>query len=134
MRALRSLALLALVGTLCGCGKAGAPLAPGSNFPRPYPDPKLAPTAPAYAPPEDQAGLQAGSKAKFTQQGSYIDPAVRATELSRSAVAPGSTLPYAQTRSSDGTSSPFTQGLGGQGQGPLPQIPGTTDNGPAEPQ
>jgi hypothetical protein len=121
--------------SLTACGKAGAPVAPGSNFPRPYPNPGLVPTTPVRAAPEDQAGLSAeDGKAKFTSQGSYIDPAVRSTELSRSAVGAGSTLPYAQTHSSDGTSTPFTQGLNGQTQSPLPPVPGTTPNSEPDPE
>jgi hypothetical protein len=125
-RTLLPIAALALLAVLTACGKAGAPQMPGSAFPHQYPDPKLAPTAPVRPVPEDQPGLETGEKkAKFTSQGSYIDPAVRDTELSRGAVMPGSTLPYAQTRSSDGSNTPFNQGLGTPNASPLPAVPGT---------
>jgi hypothetical protein len=114
-----TVAALVLTLTLAACGKAGAPVVPGSPFPAMYPDPKLAPTAPVKPVPEDQRALQGDGKAKFTDQGSYIDPSVRATELSRGAVQPGSTLPYAQSRSSDGTS-PLNQNLGVPVSSPLP--------------
>jgi len=113
--------ILALGGllVLAACGKAGSPVVPGSGFPHPYPDPKLAPDATAKAPaPEDQAGLQGDAKAKFSDKGSYIDPSVRSTELQRSAIAPGATLPYSQTQNA-GSSTPFNQGLSNYGASPL---------------
>jgi len=121
----RLLALIPLL-ILTACGKAGAPIAPGSSFPHPYPDPKLAPTATAQpAPPEDQPGMQGDSnKTKFTAKGSYIDPNVKATELQRNAVVPGATLPYSQTLT-PGSSTPFNQSLSNYGQSPLGQSPGT---------
>ncbi len=123
---IRGAALLLLL-LLTACGKAGAPQAPGSSFPRPYPNPSLAPTAPVRDLPEDQPAMQgAESKAKFTTGGSYIDPAVRDTELQRGAVSVGSTLPYAQTHSSDSPSTPFSSGLSGQVQSPLGPVYGTT--------
>jgi hypothetical protein len=127
----RTLLALALLPLLAACGKAGAPVVPNSPFPMMYPDPKLAPTAPVRAAPEDQAALQAGDKAKFTDKGSYIDPAVRATELQRGAVLPGSTLPYAQTYSSEGGNTPLSQTLGVPLSSPLPAVPGTAPNTPS---
>lgn len=127
---------LMLLTLLTACGKAGAPQVPGSSFPRNYPDPSLAPTAPVRAAPEDQAGLKGDdSKPKFTEKGSYIDPSVRATELSRGAVLPGSTLPYAQSRSSDGGNTPFTQSIGTSATSPLPADPAPppSDEPPKEP-
>jgi len=122
-----SLISLALLLALTACGKAGSPQAPGSAFPLPYPNPALAPTAPVKATPEDQAAMLSGDgRAKFTDQGSYIDPAVRSTELMRSAVAPGAGMPYAQIHSSDQPSTPFNSGLSNQGQSPLGPVPGTT--------
>ncbi len=123
--------------TLTACGKAGAPVAPGSNFPRPYPNPNLSPTAAVRAVPEDQAGLSTDNgKAKFTDQGSYIDPAVRSMELSRSAAGAGAgaNLLYSTTHNSDGTSTPFNQGLGSQTLSPLPPVPDTTPNTAPDPE
>ena len=122
----RVIALGALL-VLTACGKAGSPVVPGSSFPHPYPDPKLAPTDSVKATaPEDQPGLQGDSgKAKFSNKGSYIDPAVRSTELQRSSVAPGATLPYSQTSTPD-SNTPFNQGLSIYGQSPLGNGPGTT--------
>ena len=115
----------AILLTLAACGKAGAPVVPGSPFPMSYPDPRLAPTAPVRPAPEDQAALTSGGKAKFTDKGSYIDPAVHSTELQRGAVAPGSTLPYASSHSGDTTSSPFNSSFGVPTGSPLQ--PQTTD-------
>jgi len=130
---IRILACCALLVTLAACGKAGAPVVPGSPFPMAYPDPKLAPTAPVRPPPEDQAAMQRGEKAKFTDKGSYIDPAVRSTELQRGAVlTPGSTLPYATNRSSDTGTTPFNSSLGTPSLSPLPPVPGTA-SGPQDP-
>ena len=117
-------ASMALVLTLAACGKAGSPTVPGSSFPHPYPNPKLSPTQ-TVPPPEDQPEADAGGKAKFTDKGSYIDPAVRSTELQRSSVAPGATLPYSQTSTPD-SNTPFNQGLSNYGQSPLGNGPGTT--------
>jgi hypothetical protein len=119
----------AVLLTLTACGKAGAPVVPGSPFPMTYPDPKLAPTAPVRPAPEDQEALTSGGKAKFTDKGSYIDPAVHSTELQQGAVQAGSIL-NSQTRSGDTTSSPFTQSLGVPTLSPLP----TTTNQPDTPQ
>jgi len=116
----------ALVLTLAACGKAGSPVVPGSSFPHPYPDPKLSPTQRAEpAAPEDQAGMQGDDKAKFTAKGSYIDPSVKGIELSRSAVAPGSTLPYTQT-TTPGNDTPFNRSVGGSSASPLGTNLGTT--------
>jgi len=121
----RVIALGALL-TLAACGKAGSPVVPGSGFPHPYPNPKLSPTDSVKAAPEDQPGVQGDpNKAKFSDKGSYIDPAVRSTELQRSAVAPGATLPYSQTQT-PGSNTPFNQSLSNYGQSPLGQTPGTT--------
>ncbi len=115
-----------LVLTLAACGKAGSPVVPGSSFPHPYPDPKLTPTQTAVPiATEDQAGMQGDDKAKFTSKGSYIDPSVKATELSRSAIAPGSTLPYTQT-TSPGNDTPFNRTGGGSSASPLGTYTGTT--------
>ena len=116
----------ALVLTLAACGKAGAPVVPGSTFPRPYPDPKLSPTQTAQpAAPEDQPGMQGdGKKAQFTDKGSYIDPSVKDTAL-RNNVAPGSTLPFTQT-TTPGSNTPFNQGVGISGSSPLGTTTGTT--------
>jgi len=116
---------------LAACGKAGSPVVPGSGFPHPYPDPKLSPNATAKAPPpEDQPGLQTeAGKAKFSDKGSYIDPAVRATELQRAAITPGSTLPYSQTQNA-GSATPFNQGLSNYSQSPLGNS--NTDTPPSE--
>ena len=117
------LAALSLLLTLAACGKAGSPVVPGSAFPHMYPNAKLMPTQTA---PEDQPGMTAqDGKAKFTANGTYIDPAVKDTELRRSAVAPGSTLPYTQT-TMPGTNTPFNQTLGMPGSSPLGPAPGTT--------
>jgi len=123
----RRLILLLPLLALTACGKAGSPMVPGSGFPHAYPDPKLAPTAPVHAAaPEDQPGVQGDAgKAKFTDQGSYIDPAVRSTELQRNAVTPGATLPYSQTQPSGG-SSPFNQGLNNYNLSPLGPPPSAT--------
>ena len=116
----RLLFVLAALSLLAGCGKPGAPHLTGSAFPHPYPNPDLAPTAPAKPVPEDQAALE---KAKFTAKGSYIDPSVHATEMQRSTVSPGSTLPYTQqTGGSDGGNTPFSQTLGTPNQSPLPPV------------
>lgn len=130
----KPVALAALL-LLAACGKAGSPTVPGSSFPHPYPNPKLAPTeAVKAAAPEDQAGLQGDAdKAKFSNKGSYIDPAVRSTELQRSAVAPGATLPYSQTQT-PGSNTPFNQSLSNYGQSPLGQTPGTTPTDDEQPQ
>lgn len=128
----KPIALAALLA-LAACGKAGSPVVPGSSFPHPYPDPKLAPTAAAKAAPEDQPGVQGdANKAKFSAKGSYIDPAVRSTELQRSAIAPGSTLPYSQTQT-PGSNTPFNQSLSNYGQSPLGQTPGTTPTDDEQP-
>ena len=120
------LLILGLVLTLAACGKAGSPTVPGSSFPHPYPDPKLSPTQTAAPPaPEDQPGMQADTRAKFTAKGSYIDPAVKDTELSRNQVAPGSTLPYTQTIDPE-SNTPFNQQLGVSGASPLGSTTGTT--------
>ncbi len=117
---------VSLVLALAACGKAGSPTVPGSSFPHSYPDTKLSPTQTvAPAPPEDQQGMQGDDKAKFTAKGSYIDPSVKATELQRSAVAPGATLPYTQT-TTPGNNTPFNQTLGVSGASPLTPNIGTT--------
>lgn len=119
---------LGLLLALAACGKAGSPTVPGSSFPHPYPNPKLAPTQTAApAAPEDQPGMQAdGKKAQFTDTGSYIDPSVRNTELQRgTTVSPGSTLPFTST-TTPGTNTPFNQTLGVPGASPLGSTTGTT--------
>lgn len=117
---------MSLVLTLAACGKAGAPVVPGSSFPHNYPSPKLSPTqTTAPTAPEDQPGMQGDNKAKFTAKGSYIDPSVKDTELLRAAVAPGSTLPYTQTIDPN-TNTPFNQTLGSPGASPLGSTTGTT--------
>ena len=115
-----------LLLTLAACGKAGSPVIPGASFPHPYPDPKMSPTqfAPP-APPEDQPGMQGDNKAKFTDKGTYIDPSVKDTELRRSQIAPGATLPYTQLNQ-PGANTPFNQTLGTPGASPLGPAPGTT--------
>jgi hypothetical protein len=129
----KMIALSALL-ILTACGKAGSPVVPGSSFPRPYPDPKLSPTASVKGPaPEDQPGLQGdANKAKFSDKGSYIDPAVRSTELQRSAVAPGASLPYSQT-STPGSNTPFNQTLGVPSSSPLGPYPGTAPTDDEQP-
>jgi hypothetical protein len=117
-------ASMALVLTLAACGKAGSPTVPGSSFPHPYPNPKLSPTQ-TVPPPEDQPEADAGGKAKFTDKGSYIDPAVRDTELRRAGVAPGSTLPFTQTNT-PGSNTPFNSQLGVPGASPLGSATGTS--------
>ena len=72
------------------------------------------------------------SRAKFSDKGSYIDPAVRSTELQRSAVAPGATLPYSQTQT-PGNNTPFNQTLGVPGSSPLAPYPGTTPTDDEQP-
>ena len=117
-----------LVLTLAACGKAGAPVVPGSTFPRPYPDPKLSPTQTAApAPPEDQPGMQGdGRKAQFTDKGSYIDPSVKDTELRRSTnVSAGSTLPFTNS-TTPGSTTPFNTTNGISGSSPLGSTTGTT--------
>ena len=113
-----------LVLTLAACGKAGSPTVPGSSFPHTYPNPKLSPTQ-TVPPPEDQPDMDPTGKAKFTDKGSYIDPAVRDTELRRAAVAPGSTLPYTQT-TAPGSNTPFNSQLGIPGASPLGSTTGTS--------
>jgi len=119
---------------LAACGKNGSPVVPGSGFPHAYPDPKLSPADAVKAPaPEDQPALQGDAgKAKFSSKGSYIDPAVRSTELQRSAVAPGSTLPYTQT-STPGGNSPLSQTLGTPTSSPLGSFPGATPSDDGQP-
>jgi len=131
---MKKLVALSSLLILTACGKAGSPVVPGSGFPHPYPDPKLSPTASVQAPaPEDQPGLQGDpSKAKFSNKGSYIDPAVRDTELQRSAIAPGATLPYSQT-STAGSNSPLTQTLGTPASSPLGAYPGTAPTDDQQP-
>jgi hypothetical protein len=120
---MRRLIALSLLLTLAACGKAGAPVVPNSSFPHMYPNPKLQPTQTAA--PEDQPGMAAqDGKAKFTAQGTYIDPSVKDTELRRSTVAPGATLPYTQT-TVPGNNTPFNQTLGVPGSSPLGPAPGT---------
>lgn len=129
----KAIALGALL-ILTACGKAGSPVVPGSGFPHPYPDPKLSPDATVKAPaPEDQPGLQGDpTKAKFSDKGSYIDPSVRSTELQRSAITPGATLPYSQTQNNGG-STPFNQSLSNFGQSPLgPATPPNEDEQPPQ--
>ena len=124
---MKKLIALGALLILTACGKAGSPVVPGSGFPHAYPDPKLAPTDTAKdTAPEDQPGVQGDpNKAKFSSKGSYIDPAVRSTELQRSSVAPGATLPYTQT-STPGSNTPFNQSLSNYGASPLGNGPGTT--------
>jgi len=122
-RLLAVTASFALVLTLAACGKAGSPTVPGSNFPRPYPDPKFSPTQTAEPAPEDQPGMNG---AKFTDKGSYIDPAVKDTELRRgSNVTAGSTLPLTTT-TSPGSDTPFNHQSGITGASPLGNTTGTT--------
>jgi hypothetical protein len=124
----RRLIVLGLLLALTGCGKAGSPVVPGSAFPHPYPNPNLTPTETAQpTPPEDQPGMKSDTKAKFTDKGSYIDPAVRDAELQRSAISPGSTLPYTQT-TTPGTGSPLNQPLSIYGPSPLGPAPGAGPN------
>ena len=126
-----ALILLALALSLTACGKAGSPTVPNSSFPHMYPNPKLQPTQ--TAPPEDQPGMSAeDGKPRFTSKGTYIDPSVKDTELRRSAVAPGSTLPYTQT-TLPGTNTPFNQTLGMPGSSPLGPAPGTQPPDEVEP-
>lgn len=123
---MKKLIALGALLMLTACGKAGSPVVPGSGFPHPYPNPKLAPTDAVKAAPEDQPGVQVdANKAKFSDKGSYIDPAVRSTELQRNLVAPGATLPYTQTQT-PGSNTPFNQSLSNYGQSPLGPGPGTT--------
>lgn len=120
------LLILGLVLTLAACGKAGSPVVPGSSFPRPYPNTSLKPTQfAAPTAPEDQAGMQGGGKAQFTAKGTYIDPSVKDTELRRSAVAPGSTLPYTQTND-PANNTPFNQTQSRPSGTPLDPNVGTT--------
>jgi hypothetical protein len=117
---------LASLLLLTACGKAGAPHIAGSSFPHNYPDPALAPSPPAHPLPEDQPGVvNAAGSAKFTRQGSYIDPSVQSTELLRNGLLPGASLPNAHTTSSDQPKTPFTSGLQGGSQSPLPPLEGT---------
>jgi hypothetical protein len=121
------LLVLGLVLTLAACGKAGSPVVPGSNFPRPYPNTGLKPTQfAAPTAPEDQAGMKSdGKAAQFTDKGTYIDPSVRDVELRRSSVAPGATLPYTQTNDPV-NNTPFNQTLGRPSGTPLDPNVGTT--------
>ncbi len=122
-RLLALAASFALVLTLAACGKAGSPVVPGSSFPRPYPDPKLAPTQTAEPAPEDQPGM---TGAKFTDKGSYIDPSVKDTELrTNQSVTAGSTLPFTTT-TSPGNDTPFNRQTGISGGSPLSPTVGTT--------
>lgn len=120
------LLILGLVLTLAACGKAGSPVVPGSSFPHPYPNTSLKPTQfAAPTAPEDQAAMQGDGKAQFTAKGTYIDPSVKDTELRRSAVAPGSTLPYTQTND-PAYNTPFNSTLGRPAGTPLDPNVGTT--------
>jgi hypothetical protein len=120
------LLILGLVLALGACGKAGSPVVPGSNFPRPYPNTNLKPTQfAAPAPPEDQAGMKGDGKAQFTDKGTYIDPSVRDTELRRNQISPGTTLPYTQT-TDPAYNTPFNQTLGRPAGTPLDPNVGTT--------
>jgi len=122
-RLLALAASFALVLTLAACGKAGSPVVPGSNFPRPYPDPKLTPTQTVEPAPEDQLGM---TGAKFTDKGSYIDPAVKDTELrGNTNITAGSTLPFTQT-TTPGGDTPFNHQAGIPVGSPLTPNVGTT--------
>ncbi len=124
-------ASFALVLTLAACGKAGSPVVPGSNFPRNYPDPRLSPTQTAEPAPEDQPGLNG---AKFTDKGSYIDPAVKDTELrGNTNITAGSTLPLTTT-TSPGSNTPFNNQAGITGASPLMPNVGTTPQDEQTPQ
>jgi hypothetical protein len=104
---------------LAGCGKPGSTIAPpGSPYPRFYPDPQS--TLPPKQPDTNDAvpPEQDPNKPLYTDQGSYIDPAVRATHLAAPGLPPGSTLPYTRQQSD----SPLGQGLGEPTQSPLPPI------------
>jgi hypothetical protein len=110
-------ASFALVLTLAACGKAGSPVVPGSNFPRNYPDPRLSPT-----------------QTKFTDKGSYIDPAVKDTELrGNTNITAGSTLPLTTT-TSPGSNTPFNNQAGITGASPLMPNVGTTPQDEQTPQ
>lgn len=120
-----ALALAALVLlSLSACGKAGRPLQPpGSVYPRIYPNPKATPATAEQKegralPPEwDQQDL----KARFTPEGSYIDPSTQ--------VAPSQTSPSLPNTTRSVGSDPFAQGLGGGGQAPTATAPTTDEEG-----
>jgi predicted small lipoprotein YifL len=120
--------LLALVITasvllsLSGCGKAGRPLPPpDSVYPQTYPNRNLTPSSVEQKegralPPEwDQQDLQA----RFTPDGSYIDPSAKVNQETQKP-----TQPNAQIMGTD----PFNKGMGEPTPSPLqPTSPSTSD-------
>lgn len=112
-----ALAALVLL-SLSGCGKAGRPVQPqDSVYPRTYPDPSS--TSPTTAQQKDGRALppewdQQDLNARFTKDGSYIDPSVQVTP---SQIPLNSNLPNTTTHST--SSDPFSQGIVNSGQSPL---------------
>ena len=133
-RLLSLLVAAAALASLAACGKAGRPVAPpDTQYPHVYPNPALGPTAAKQKdgkalPPEwDQQDL----KERFSPDGNYIDPAVRATTLNTlGRVLPGANLPNTTTVQGG---DPMTQGLGAPSSSPLPPVQPPAVPGEEEP-